>query len=154
MGDPVPGHVAGEEEFSWRKDKSGERKVKAVDERAEGKVSHRGQHDGGHHFLSQDGPGDDVHHEKEEQEYTESGEEVRCEMVEVEVKGAVGGVNEAVRENGDPQGKRDIADAPEGMQHIFSCHELSEEQHDKTFHHAALESIPGKQAGNMDTQKI
>ncbi len=128
--------------------------MEQIDERAEGKVSYCGQHDGGHHFLSQDGPGDDVHHEKEEQEYTESGEEVRREMVEVKVEGTVGGVNETVRENGNPQGKRDIADAPEGMQHIFSCHELSEEQHDKTFHHAALESIPGKQAGNMDTQKI
>lgn len=125
-----------------------------IDEWTEGKISYHGQHDGGHHFLSQDGPGDDIHHEKEEQEYTESGEEVRREMIEVEVKGAVGGVNQAVRENGNPQSERDVADAPEGMQHVFSGHELSEEQHDKTFHHAALESIPGKQAGNMDTQKI
>lgn len=128
--------------------------MEQIDERAEGKISYRGQHDGGHHFLSQNGPGYDVHHEEEEQEYTESGEEVRREMVEVKVEGAVGGVNETVRENGDPQGERDVADAPEWMQHIFPCHELSEEQHNKTFHHAALESIPGKQAGNMDTQKI
>ena len=125
-----------------------------IDEWAEGKISYCGQHDGSHHFLSQDGPGDDVHHKKEEQEYTESGEEVRREMVEVKVEGTVGGVNETVRENGNPQGKRNVADAPEWMQHVFSGHELSEEQHDKTFHHAALESIPGKQAGNMDTQKI
>lgn len=75
-------------------------------------------------------------------------------MVEVKVERTVGGVNETVRENGNPQGKRDIADAPEWMQHIFPCHELSEEQQNKTFHHAALESIPGKQAGNMDTQEI
>lgn len=128
--------------------------MEQIDESAEGKISYRGQHDGGHHFLSQNGPGYDVHHEEEEQEHTECGEKIRCEMVEVEVKGAVGGVNEAVRENGDPQGERDVADAPEWMQHIFPCHELSEEQHNKTFHHAALESIPGKQAGNMDTQKI
>ena len=113
-----------------------------IDEWTEGKISYCGQHDGGHHFLSQYGPGDNVHHEKEEQEYAEGSKKVWGDMVEVKVKRAVGGVNETVRENGNPQGKRDIADAPEGMQHIFPGHELSEEQHDKTFHHAALESIP------------
>lgn len=128
--------------------------MEQIDEWTEGKISYHGQYDGSHHLFPKYGPGDDVHHKKEEQEYTESGEEVRREMVEVKVEGTVGGVNETVREDGNPQSKRDVADTPEGMQHIFSCHELSEEQHDKTFHHAALESIPGKQAGNMDTQKI
>ena len=125
-----------------------------IDEWTEGKISYHGQYDGSHHLFPQYGPGDNVHHEKEEQEHAEGSKKVWGDMIEVEVKGAVGGVNETVRENGNPQGKWDIADAPEGMQHIFSCHELSEEQHDKTFHHAALESIPGKQAGNMDTQEI
>lgn len=128
--------------------------MEQIDEWTEGKISYHGQYDGGHHLFPQYGPGDNVHHEKEEQEHAEGSKKVWGDMVEVKVERTIGGVNETVRENGNPQGKRDVADTPEGMQHIFSGHELSEKQHDKTFHHTALETIPGKQAGNMDTQKI
>ena len=84
--------------------------MEQIDEWTEGKISYHGQYDGSHHFLSQDGSGYDVHHEEEEQEHTECGEKIRCEMVEVEVKGAVGGVNETVRENGDSRyARRDAA---------------------------------------------
>lgn len=79
---------------------------------------------------------------KEEQEHAEGSKKVWGDMVEIKMKGTVGSVNQAVREDGNPQSKRNISDTPEGMKHIFPGHELSEKQHDKAFHHTALETIP------------
>lgn len=142
MGNPIHGHVAGKEEFSWGEYQSGEMKVEKVNERAEGEIAGHGQHNDGHHLLSQNCSGNDVHHEEQEEKNTESGEKIRGEMIKVRIVGTVQCMGDAVREYGNPEGKGNISNPPERMKHIFPGHELSEEQHDKTLHHTALETIP------------
>lgn len=145
---PCPRIGHGEKHFPRGHDDAQGLVVRQKDKGGKRKEKNRGQADESRQFASHINPADDVHDEKNQQQLRHGGEEVRRQIIEGRRIEAVRCVDQCIGKDKDPQKKRNISDAPEGMQQIFPRHDLRQKEQHEALSHIPLEAVPVRQPGN------